>query len=242
MLIFRKKGTNPIHITHPTGLSEYAGETEIPHDLLKFRNWHGAQTENRLSHWIWRQYASAFWTDVRIDRVLPYKESRDAEDQRHIHPLQLDVIERCVILYSNPDEIVFSPFGGVGSEPVGALINGRKAVSAELKPTYYRQMVKNAKWAIESVDNPSQKGLLFSLDGPSEDQPNIDEIISDESDESDSVSELIHASTEEQKSDSTPNIEKPPVPMVLEPHIDKPKASRKKSHKEPSTPLLMGMD
>lgn len=143
LLVFRKKGDNQIPIAHPVGLLEYAGEREIPTDLLSFKGWAGNQIENRYSHWIWRQYASAFWDDVRIDRVLPYIEARDAEDEKHIHPLQLDVIERCIILWSNPGDVVFSPFGGVGSEPYGAIINNRKAIAVELKATYYNQMKKN---------------------------------------------------------------------------------------------------
>ena len=113
--------------------------------MLKFKNWDGNQIENRYSHWIWRQYASAFWDDIRIERVLPYKEAKDEEDEKHVHPLQLDVIERCIILWSNPGEITFTPFMGVGSEVYGALINGRKAIGAELKPSYYRQSQKNIK-------------------------------------------------------------------------------------------------
>ena len=96
LLAFRKKGKNPVPISHPTGLMSYAGEREIPHELLKYRGWTGNQIENRYSHWIWRQYASAFWDDVRIGRVLPYKESKEDEDEKHVHPLQLDVIERCI--------------------------------------------------------------------------------------------------------------------------------------------------
>jgi DNA modification methylase len=86
---------------------------------------------------------------VRLDRVLPYKPARDAEDEKHIHPLQLDVIERALVLWSNPDEIVLTPFMGVGSEVYGAIINGRRSVGVELKPSYYHQAVKNlaeAKW------------------------------------------------------------------------------------------------
>jgi len=149
LLAFRRKGENPTPISHPMGLLEYAGAREIPHELQMYRGWTGKQTENRFSHWIWRQYASAFWDDVRLDRVLPYKPARDAEDEKHVHPLQLDVIERAVTLWSNPGETVLTPFGGVGSEPYGAVVNGRKAVAVELKPSYYRQMVKNlkdAKW------------------------------------------------------------------------------------------------
>jgi len=143
LLLFRKRGENPVPVTHREGLDGYAGERPIPTDLLRFRHWAGKQTENRYSHWIWRQYASAFWNDVRIDRVLPYKESREPEDERHVHPLQLDVIERTVILRSNPGEVVLTPFMGVGSECYGAVINGRKAVGVELKESYYRQAVRN---------------------------------------------------------------------------------------------------
>jgi DNA modification methylase len=143
LLVFRKVGKNTIPIAHPTGLYEYAGERKIPCELLKYKGWDGNQIENRYSHWIWRQYASAFWDDVRISRVLPFKESRDEEDEKHVHPLQLDVIDRCITLWSNPMEIVFTPFMGVGSEVYGAVTNGRTGVGAELKPSYYRQAIKN---------------------------------------------------------------------------------------------------
>jgi DNA modification methylase len=148
LLLFRKKGPNPIPIAHPTGLAFYAGAREIPGGLYRYRNWTGKQTENRFSHWIWRQYASAFWDDVRIDRVLPYKMARDSEDEKHVHPLQLDVIERVVILRSNPGENVLAPFMGVGSEVYAAVLNGRKGIGIELKPTYYRQAVKNVVAAL----------------------------------------------------------------------------------------------
>jgi DNA modification methylase len=160
LLIFRKKGTNPIPIAHPVGLTRYAGSREVPHELLKFKGWTGKQTENRYSHWIWRQYASAFWDDVRIDRVLPYKHTKDDKDERHIHPLQLDVIERAVVLWSNPGETVLTPFMGVGSEAYGAVLNGRKAVGIELKDTYYRQAVANVKAAVEGVEIEEQPTLF----------------------------------------------------------------------------------
>jgi hypothetical protein len=143
LLLFRKKGTNPVPVTHPTGLHSYAGSREIPHELQKYKGWTGKQTGNRYSHWIWRQYASAFWDDVRIDRVLPYQESRDKDDERHVHPLQLDVIERTVILRSNPGETVLTPFMGVGSEVYGAVLNERRGLGIELKKSYYNQAVKN---------------------------------------------------------------------------------------------------
>jgi len=143
LLMFRKKGENHVPIAHPTGLDRYAGSRQMPADLLKYKNWKGKQTENKYSHWIWRNYASAFWDDVRIDRVLPYRDARDAEDEKHLHPLQLDVIERCVVLWSNPGETVLTPFMGVGSEVYVPVELGRRGIGIELKPAYYRQAVKN---------------------------------------------------------------------------------------------------
>jgi DNA modification methylase len=158
LLLFRKNGKNPIPIAHPAGLQDYAGSREMPQELLRYRGWTGKQTENRYSHWIWRQYASAFWDDIRIDRVLPYKTSREEDDEKHVHPLQLDVIERVIILRSNPDEIVLTPFMGVGSEVFGALINQRKGIGIELKTAYYKQAVKNVRYALEHA--VEQDGLF----------------------------------------------------------------------------------
>jgi DNA modification methylase len=143
LLTFRKKGENKVPVTHPTGLHSYAGERVMPHELHQYKGWTGKQTENRFSHWIWRQYASSIWDDIRIERTLPYKESRDPDDERHVHPLQLDVIERACVLWSNPREVVLTPFMGVGSEVFGAVLNGRFGVGIELKPTYYRQAASN---------------------------------------------------------------------------------------------------
>jgi hypothetical protein len=143
LLMFRKIGENKIPVNHPTGMHRYCGERIMPHELQEFKGHSGKQTENRFSHWIWRQYASSFWDDIRIDNVLPYEESRDSDDEKHCHPLQLDVIERAVQLWSNEREVVFTPFMGVGSEVFGAVINNRLGIGAELKKTYYNQAVKN---------------------------------------------------------------------------------------------------
>lgn len=147
LLVFRRKGENPIPIAHPVGLLEYAGERIPPSDVLKYRGWTGKQTENRFSHWIWRQYASAFWDDIRMHRVLPFKAARDTEDEKHVHPLQLDVIDRCLVLWSNPGEVVLTPFMGVGSEVYAAVAAGRFGIGAELKASYYRQAVRNVQIA-----------------------------------------------------------------------------------------------
>ena len=165
LLVFRRRGENPVPIAHPVGLTEYAGSREVPSELHKFRGWTGNQIENRYSHWIWRQYASAFWDDVRIDRVLPFRSSRDQEDEKHVHPLQLDVIHRVVQLWSMPGETVLTPFMGVGSEVYEAVRCGRMGVGAELKSSYFRQAVKN----LEAVDDePPEQDAMFSaseLDG-----------------------------------------------------------------------------
>lgn len=147
LLMFRNKGDNPIPVTHPVGMLDYAGERPIPSDIIGYRGYEGKQTENRFSHWIWRQYASSFWDDIRAQRVLPYQEARDSEDEKHVHPLQLDVIERSVVLRTNPGEVVLTPFMGVGSEVYGAVALGRKGIGFELKPSYFRQAIKNVKSA-----------------------------------------------------------------------------------------------
>lgn len=157
LLMFRKKGENLVPVSHPTGLHSYAGERVMPADLQQFKGHKGKQTENRFSHWIWRQYASSVWDDIRLGNVLPYKESRDPEDEKHVHPLQLDVIERAVVLWSNPGEAVLTPFMGVGSEAYGAVLNGRRAIGAELKTSYYNQAVKN----LSSIERDVKSGDLF---------------------------------------------------------------------------------
>lgn len=162
LLAFRKVGENPVPVSHPVGLLEYAGERTPPPEVLQYRGWTGKQTENRYSHWVWRQYASAFWDDVRLDHVLPFRDARDDEDEKHVHPLQLDVIHRGVQLWTNPGETVFTPFAGVGSEVYESVRLGRLGVGAELKPSYYRQMVKN----LAELDNDAASAApdtLFSV-------------------------------------------------------------------------------
>ena len=143
LLPFRKKGKNPEPVTHETGLHHYSGERQIPKELHRYKGWEGKQTQNRFSHWIWRNYASCFWDDIRLDNVLEYRESKDEDDERHQHPLQLDVIDRAVVMWSNPGDVVLTPFMGVGSEVYGAVRAGRRGIGCELKPSYYKQAVKN---------------------------------------------------------------------------------------------------
>jgi DNA modification methylase len=148
LLIFRRAGENKVPIVHPQGLTEYAGARQVPTELLKYREWRGDQTENKYSQWIWRNYASAFWDDVRLDRVLPFRDCKEPDDERHVHPLQLDVIERAIVLWSNPGEVVLSPFMGVGSEIYGAIANNRCGIGVELKASYYRQARENLRVAV----------------------------------------------------------------------------------------------
>lgn len=143
LLIFRRSGENQVPVAHPTGLHRYAGEEPMPADIQYLKGMTGDQKKNRYSHWIWRRYADAFWDDIRIDEVLPHREAKENDDERHCHPLQLDVIERACVLWSNPDEVVFTPFMGVGSEVYGAVLNGRKGVGVELKDAYFQQAIKN---------------------------------------------------------------------------------------------------
>lgn len=166
LLVFRNRGDNPEPIEHPAGLTEYHGERQPPNEVLPYRGWTGKQTENRYSHWVWRQYASSFWDDVRLDHVLPYREARDDEDEKHVHPLQLDVIARAVTLWSNLGDRVLTPFMGVGSEVYVPVREGRFGIGVELKPSYYRQAVKNLEALADEVDEPSLLDHLAETAAP----------------------------------------------------------------------------
>lgn len=161
-LIFRKTGDNAVPVAHPMGLTKYAGETPIPIGLKeKYAGWEDQKT-NKLSHWIWQHYASSVWMDIRGNRVLKYKPARDSEDERHVCPMMLDIVDRAVTLYSNPRDIVLTPFMGVGSEVYSAVINGRRGIGIELKPSYFRQAVKNLTPPYEhSEDDGLELGLKF---------------------------------------------------------------------------------
>jgi DNA modification methylase len=160
LMIFRRKGTNPVPVVHPTGLTDYAGSRVAPPNVLSYRGYTGDQIENVYSQWVWRNYASAFWDDVRLNRVLPYRPAKDQDDESHVHPLQLDVIERAIVLWSNPDETVLTPFMGVGSEVYGAVFNGRRAVGVELKASYYRQAVRNIEAAMKDRKPTEPQNVL----------------------------------------------------------------------------------
>lgn len=105
---------------------------------------------------VWQKYASPIWTDINPSDTLQKESAREDKDEKHICPLQLTVIRRALNLWTNPNDIVLSPFGGIGSEPYQALKCGRRAVAIELKDSYYKQMVANC----ESVTQCEQLGLL----------------------------------------------------------------------------------
>lgn len=92
---------------------------------------------------LWQKYASPVWMDINPSRTLNYREGRDEDDERHICPLQLDVIERGLALWSKPGDLVFSPFTGIGSEGYCAVKTGRKFIGSELKTSYYELAIRN---------------------------------------------------------------------------------------------------
>jgi hypothetical protein len=140
---FRKPGDNPEPVSGC--FRRYIGDDEGP-DPAKFttatdgRNWYSIE--------VWQRYASPVWMDITQSRTLQYRSARDAKDEQHISPLQLDVIERCIDLWSNPGDVVLTPFLGIGSEVWCAVRMGRRGIGIELKPSYFRQAVRN----LEKVD------------------------------------------------------------------------------------------
>ena len=162
VVVFRKGGENKEPIAHPDGLKRYAGEEPIDEHLCnEFMDFEGDQKKNKLSHQIWRRYASPVWSDIRSGSLLEYENAKECDEEKHVCPLQLDVIERCLVLWSNPSDIVLTPFMGVGSEVYCSVLNGRRAIGCELKPSYYRQASKNIKKAYDS--STSEQMELFAV-------------------------------------------------------------------------------
>ena len=138
LVTMRKPGINQEPISHlPSGWTEFVGEDEPKAE------WHDDPSRNKYSHHVWQRYASPVWTDINPSDTLQRESVREDKDERHIAPLQLQVIERAVLLWSNPRDVVLSPFAGIGSEGYVAVKRGRRFIGAELKRSYYQQACKN---------------------------------------------------------------------------------------------------
>ena len=152
IISFRKPGENPEPVSHKKGFTRYVGTMEFPKGKT-----HDDQRKNKQSHEIWQRYASPVWFDINQTRVLSKEMARDEEDEKHVCPLQLDTIERCLELWSNPGDTVLSPFAGIGSEVYCAVEAGRVGVGIELKESYFKQAVKN----LESIKRNKKQQELF---------------------------------------------------------------------------------
>lgn len=131
IVTMRKPGDNPERVTH---------------------------TDESFPCNVWQKYASPVWMDINQSDTLQRKSAREDKDEKHICPLQLEVIKRCIELWSNPNDIVLDPFAGIGSTPYVALRMGRRGLGVELKESYYEQAVKNCN---EALGMP----VLHDLDG-----------------------------------------------------------------------------
>lgn len=179
ILVFTKKWENEVPVVHPYGINEYSGETPILPNIL--RAWNNANNTQfneeqlrehlnkindsdnitKLNHYIRQRYASSVRDDIRIDNVLPFRDSKDEDDEKHVHPLQLDVIDRLVELYSNPWEVVLTPFMWVGSEVYSPVSHGRKAIWVELKESYFKQAIINLEHAEKRFQEKQVQWSLF---------------------------------------------------------------------------------
>lgn len=197
IIVMRKAGTNQSPVAHPMGLTTYAGEqddekrrrngqTGFPHALAaKYRNWDDPKT-NKWSHWIWQRYASSVWMDIRPGHLLKYQNARETPDEKHICPLQLDAIDRVLTLWSNPDDVVLTPFMGIGSEVYCAVRMGRRGIGIELKPSYFAQ----AKVNIAAAHNPEGDQESFDFYGPDPDFPDFEDEETEETAEAIEVAEI----------------------------------------------------
>jgi hypothetical protein len=139
LVTMRKPGENPERVAGE--LAYFAGEKET------------FKQTGRLSIDIWQRYASPIWTDINPSNTLQYRSARDHNDERHICPLQLEVIERGIQLWSNPEDTILSPFMGIASEGHVAIKTGRKFIGIELKASYYNQSVKNMAKIANEIKN-----------------------------------------------------------------------------------------
>lgn len=175
VLFFRKRGENQVPVTHERGFTRYFGAEQMPDEIKRFRGFDGGQKQNKFSHYVWRRYASSAWMDIRASNdqlcgdglkaraVVDDGEAREPEDVKHVHPLMLDIIHRCVELYTNRGETVFTPFMGVGSEVYSPVYLGRRGIGVELKASYYRQAAKNIAKAKADFDRDGAGDMLSAM-------------------------------------------------------------------------------
>jgi len=167
LITVRKPGINEEPISHPYGFTSFVGEDEanvrkgIPRlksqDAIKDHHSHIQSEDPIYSHQVWRRYASPVWMDINQSNTLQKESAREEDDERHICPLQLQVIERGMELWTNPGDIAFSPFMGIGSEGYVAVSMGRRFVGVELKGSYFQVSVKN----LQSASNKIEQETLF---------------------------------------------------------------------------------
>jgi DNA modification methylase len=154
IVVMRKEGDNPKPIERKNGFTEYIGEREFTNT-----NFNEDQRKNKLSHEIWQRYASPVWFDIRQTRVLSTDIARDEKDEKHVCPLQLDTIERCMELWSARGDVVLDPFSGIGSTVYSAVSMGRYGIGLELKESYWKQSIKNMQF----LENKEKQGDLLSV-------------------------------------------------------------------------------
>ena len=142
LLAFRDPGINQEPIAHVDGMADFVGEDDPDY--------------GNPSHERWRRYASPVWMDIRSTRTLNHRAARDNDDERHIAPISLDIVERSLTLWSNPGDVVLTPFLGIGSEAYCAVEMGRKAIGVELKKSYYEQACRN-------LDSIVAQGDMFAV-------------------------------------------------------------------------------
>lgn len=141
IVVFRKPGDNPEPVAGRFDRYVGHGNAPVPVEMRTDKSDDDARKWYSIE--VWQRYASPVWMDINQTRTLQYRAGRDEKDEQHISPLQLDVIERCLELWSNPGDVVLTPFLGIGSEVYIAVEAGRKGIGFELKPSYFRQAVRN---------------------------------------------------------------------------------------------------
>ncbi len=148
IITMRKPGVNTEPVSRKRGFEQYIGEKQEPKNKKNDNH-----SINKYSHFVWQRYASPVWMDIRQTNTLNYQQAKDEKDEKHICPLQIDVIGRCLDLWTNENDIVLSPFAGIGSEGYVSLNMKRRFIGMELKPSYYKTMAKYLRKASKKRNN-----------------------------------------------------------------------------------------